>query len=399
VAAYVRPYVYDSTLYMVAGATRRSIRKSTHRDRRLISLKPKQRALGLVLLSYINSPFFLKPGQPVPSSHTNYWESLQMGRTFLELGYCVDVINMHNDRFIPHKHYSFLVSTRHNLHRLAPLLNKDCVKILHCDTAAILFHNAAELRRLWELYQRSYVTLQPRRFEMPTRSLEYADYVVCLGNEFTLNTYRYANKPIYPIPISTSVLYDWPEQKSFEACRKHFLWFGSGGLVHKGLDLVLEAFAAMPEYHLTICGPVQCEEDFEQAFHKELYRTPNIHTIGWIDINSPEFKEITDRCVGLIYPSCSEGQNGGVVTCLHAGLIPIISYESGVDAENFGVILRTCTVEEIKTSIQMIASLPVENLKARARQAWEYARTHHTRERFIEEYRKVAIKIVSGEKE
>ena len=35
-------------------------------------------------------------------------------------------------------------------------------------------------------------------------------------------------------------------------------------MVHKGLDLVLEAFAGMPEYHLTVCGPVAKEKDFER---------------------------------------------------------------------------------------------------------------------------------------
>ena len=124
------------------------------------------------------------------------------------------------------------------------------------------------------------------------------------GNEFTLNTYSYANKPIYRVPISTTVLYSWPEEKDFEACRKRFLWLGSGGLVRKGLDLVLDAFAEMPEYDLTVCGPIQRERDFEKAYYKELYQTPNIHTVGWVDIASPEFIEITNNCIGLIYPSC-----------------------------------------------------------------------------------------------
>ena len=37
-------------------------------------------------------------------------------------------------------------------------------------------------------------------------------------------------------------------------------------MVHKGLDLVLEAFVAMPEYHLTVCGKVSSEKDFEDAY-------------------------------------------------------------------------------------------------------------------------------------
>jgi glycosyltransferase involved in cell wall biosynthesis len=389
------PRLYSFAPYIVAVDTLRVVQRVARNDRRVITLKPEKPIQRNVLLSYINQPFFLKPGEPIPNSHTNFWESYQIAKTFLELGYQVDVISQNNRRFIPQKNYDFFVSTRHNLERLAPLLNKDCVKILHCDTADILFHDAAETRRVWELQQRKGVSLFPRRFEMPTQPLENADCAVCLGNEFTLNTYRYGRKPVYRLPISTPVLYPWPEGKDFNACRHHFLWFASGGLVHKGLDLVLDAFAEMPDYHLTICGPVQHEKEFEQVYYKELYQTPNIHTVGWVDIASPRFTEITRGCIGLIYPSCSEGQSGAVVTCLHAGLIPVVSYESGVDINDFGLILRSCSIEEIKNDIYQISSLPTPELERMACQAWEYARANHTKERFAEAYRQIILKIIA----
>jgi glycosyltransferase involved in cell wall biosynthesis len=231
---------------------------------------------------------------------------------------------------------------------------------------------------------------------MPNWGIEHADYATVLGNEFTLNTYRYANKPMFRVPISTPVVYPWPAEKDFETCRKQFLWFGSSGMVHKGLDLVLEAFLEMPEYHLTVCGPVQEEKDFEEAFYKELYQTPNIHILGWIDIGSPEFIEITKNCVGLVYPSCSEGGGGSVISCMHAGVIPIVSYESSVDVDDFGVILKNCSIAKIKDSVRMIAGLSAEELHLMSRKAWEHARANHTRERFAAEYRKVIEKIITA---
>ena len=71
-------------------------------------------------------------------------------------------------------------------------------------------------------------------------------------------------------------------------------------MVHKGLDLVLEAFAGMPEYHLTVCGPVASEKDFERGYNQELYHTPNIHTFGWIDVDSPKFINLAAQCVGIV---------------------------------------------------------------------------------------------------
>lgn len=356
--------------------------------RRIVSLQPNRPAVGNVLISYILKPFLLKPGEPIPTSHTHYWECLQMAKTFLEMGYCVDVIRFDNDVFLPRKDYAFFIETRWNLQRSAPYLSKDCIKIFHADTAHLLFHNAAEANRILALQQRRGVTLMPRRFEAPNKAIEHADCAIVLGNEFTLSTYRYTQKPLYRVPISSQVTYPCPEEKDFEACRKHFLWFGSGGLVHKGLDLLLDAFAQMPDYHLTICGPINKEEDFVKEFYKELYQTPNIHTVGWVDLDSQNFINILNSCIGIVYPSCSEGGGGCVINCMHAGLIPLVSYEASVDvSDDYGVIFKECSIEEIKSSIQMISSLPAQKLKQMARNSWEFARANHTRERFAQVYK------------
>jgi glycosyltransferase involved in cell wall biosynthesis len=361
--------------------------------RQIISLQPNIPAIGNVLISYVVKPFILKPDDPIFNCHTQNWECLQMAKTFLEMGYCVDVIRFDNDVFIPKKPYVFFIETRFNLQRSIPYLNSDCIKIYHADSAHILFHNAAEARRLLELQQRRGITLTARRCEPANYALENADCVFILGNEFTANTYKYANKPIHYIPISTPVLYPWNEEKNFEKCRHNFLFFSSSGLVHKGLDLILDAFAELPEYNLTVCAPVGKEEDFQKAYSKELYQTPNIRTLGWIDISSQDFQKIADSCVGIINPSCSEGGGGAVITCMHAGLIPIASYESSVDVYDFGIILSNSSVEEIKANVRKIANLPAHQLEEMARKAWEYARANHTREIFANVYRNKILEI------
>jgi glycosyltransferase involved in cell wall biosynthesis len=383
-------------LYVMAREVEKILKQIKSLDRGVISLEPEKPSQGNVLLSYITAPFLLKPGQQVSNAHTHDWDSLQVAKTFLDLGYHVDVIRWDNYTFMPIKDYAFFIDARMNLERVARLLNRDCVKIMHIDTAHWLFHMTAQHQRLLALQQRRGITLPLRKTVAPNRAIEAADCAIIFGNEFTISTYCYANKPIYRVPHSTAALYPWPEGKDFEACRKQFLWFGSGGLVHKGLDLVLEAFAEMPEYRLAVCGPIHRERDFEKAFYRELYRMPNIHTIGWVDISGPEFLEVTNSCVGLIYSSCSEGASGGVVTCLHAGLIPIISYESGIDIDDFGFLLKDCSIENIKESIRMVANLPAQKLRERARQAWEFARANYTREKFADEYRKIVTDIIAS---
>jgi glycosyltransferase involved in cell wall biosynthesis len=335
----------------------------------------------------------------MPPGHQAEWKCLQIVRTFLEMGYTVDLISWTNDRFIPQKSYSVFVDVRHNMERLAPRLNADCVKIQHIDLCHMLYNNYAEARRLLELQQRKGVTLPPRRFELPNLAIEYADCATINGGEFGINTFLYAKKPIYRVPQVSTSLYPSPERKDFEACRNNYLWLGSSGFVRKGLDLVLDAFSAMPNFHLTVCGPIGAEKDFERAYYKELYETPNIRAIGWIDTTSPQFLEIANTCVGLVYTSCAEVQCGSVVTCLHAGLIPVISYEADVDVHEFGLILKDCSIQEIQNAIRTVSSRRNQELRAMAMKAWKYARAHHTQERFAVKYRQVIEAILAARRE
>lgn len=362
-----------------------------HED--IVSLKPENECKGNVLLSLWIEPFLVRDSEAISNTHAHNWRSLQVARTFLDLGYDVDVVDYRNGTFIPEKKYTFFVAFRTNFERIAGLLNNDCIKIVHLDTAHWLFNNSASFRRGLSLQQRKGVTLTGLRIVETNMAIECADYATVSGNQFTIGTYSYSKKPIFRIPYPTCAVYPWSEEKNYEACRNNFLWFGSSGFVHKGLDLVLDVFAEIADCHLYVCGPIQSEKDFEQAYYKELYQTPNIHTLGWVDIDSPEFIEITNKCVGLIYPSCSEGGGGSAITCMQAGVIPIVSYESSVDVEDFGIILKESSLEEIKAAIQMITRLSAEKLGSMSRKAWEFATANHTREKYAEEFRQVIDRI------
>jgi glycosyltransferase involved in cell wall biosynthesis len=232
---------------------------------------------------------------------------------------------------------------------------------------------------------------------MANKAIEKCDYATVLGNSFTINTYSYAGKLIFPLPIPTPFLFDRLSDKNFASCRKNFLWFGSEGLVHKGLDLALEAFCQLPEFSLIVCGPLDKEPDFVEAYYKELYQTPNITAVGWIDIKSDAFRRIIDNCVGLIYPSCSEGQAGAVITCMQAGLIPVVSYESGVDVNDYGVLLQESSVEEIIKTVTALSRRTISDLQGMAERAQFYCRVNHVGENYLKENKKIIKKILELE--
>lgn len=374
---------------------RKLVRRARRVEERVVTLEPEGTSRGRVLFSYILDPFCLPPGREVSHDHTHDWESLEMARAFVERGYTVDAIHWTNLSFEPQHEYAVFVDPRLNMERLAPRLGAGCVKILHAETGHWTFHNEAQRRRLAGLAARRGLVLPPYKLIEENRAAEHADALTILGNEFTAGTYAFAGKPMVRVPISSPYLYPFPEGKDFEACRRRFLWFGSGGLVHKGLDLVLEAFAGLPGHHLTVCGPIARERDFELAFWRELYETPNIDTVGWVDVAGPAFRALAASTLGLVYPSCSEGGGGSAINCMHAGLVPVLSYEASVDvAPEYGRILEESSVAGVRRAVKELSARPAGELEAMARASWRHAREHHTREGFAAGYRRALDRIL-----
>jgi len=358
-----------------------------------LAATPGTEAKGNVLLSYILAPFLLKPGQAISTTHNNHLESVLIARTFQDLGYAVDVIDFRNDEFVPEKDYVFFVSARTHLESISKKLNKNCITIAHLETAHFLFNNAAAYARALDMQQRRGVTSTSIRIVEHNRAIEYCDYAAVLGGEFCMATYRYAGKPMFRLPVPTMCTYPLNPDKDFEACRNRFLWFGSFGFVHKGLDLTLEAFAQTPHLELTICGRFDREKDFTRIYHTELYETSNIHPEGWVDVAGSQFLDLADQCIAVVFPSCSESESCSVLTCMQAGLIPVVTREAGIDVQDFGILLKDASVGAIQGAVERLAKLPASHLKEMSRKAWEYTRDHHSAEKYTRDYRAMIANI------
>ncbi len=390
----LEPAFLASEIRRVSAKLRRRLLKV---ENRTATLSPEGTPRGDVLLSYIIDPFLLRPGGAVPYSHTHFWETATIAETFVDLGYRVDAISWTNAGFLPRREYDFLIDPRLNLERLAPLLPEETVKVLHTDTAHYTFNNPAQEARRRALAERRGTTIPPVKMLPENRAAETADVITHLGNDFTRETYRFAGKPTFRIPISVPFTYDWMADKDFDAVRRRYLWFGSGGLVHKGLDLALEAFAGLPDFHLTVCGPVRREKYFEREYFRELYETPSIRTYGWIDVGRPEFLELARSTLGLVYPSCAEGGGSSALTCLHAGLVPVVTRETSIDLDpSYGVELGGTTVEEIRDAVRELSGRDAETLREMARNAWSFARERHTKDTFRAGFRSFAERLVDG---
>lgn len=359
----------------------------------IVSLYTHKNRKGVVLLSFLNGPFTLSPREYFTDPHSNYWVVMEIARLLLKRGYDVDCINWDNAQFIPKKKYVACIDLHRNLERLHSFLGKDCIKIMHLESSYVSSLNAAEQTRLEALRKRKGAVLTSKRSMENSDNPEYADFLAGYGNETTRDTYRAFNKKVTPIPVPTMEIYDFPENKDFSAARKHFLWFGGGGAILKGLDLVVEAFASLPHLQLSIIGPAAFEKEFEELYAKELalpnitrYGRPRINEKGENLVDGKDIREIYDQCGAIIFLSASEGGGGATVQAMQAGLYPIVTPNTSIDERAPSTIMEDLSIENIKKVVEDFSNLPQEEVARRAKDSWTFAREHHTKEAFTKAY-------------
>jgi glycosyltransferase involved in cell wall biosynthesis len=359
----------------------------------VVHISARGKKKGYVLLSYLTSPFTMSPGRGHTDPHASYWECQEIARLISERGYAVNVIDWQNTTFIPKKKYAAVIDIQKSLERLSPFLHPSCKKVMHVVSAYGPFQNQAENTRLTELKNRRGIELIARRVEAETNNPAFADYMEGFGNARIHSTYSKFNKSIFPIHESVSMTFDFPADKNFAQAKRNFMWFGGGGAIHKGLDLVLEAFASTPDLELHIVGPVSVEKDFMEAYKKEL-SLPNIHlhgrpkfnTEGVMMIGDRPFVDLANECGALIYLSCSEGTSGAVVQAMHAGLYPMITPETGIDEKAPSTIIQSPSVISITAAIRSFASLSENEVASKTKTAWLFARSFYSKEEFTRTY-------------
>ena len=333
-----------------------------------------------VLISYITKPF----RKGIDITHTSSAEVLEIAKIFRSLGYNVDAADYDYDGFIDYSKYSVVFGFGEPLiNSFYSNLQNRLVRIYYGTGMHISVQNNNSLKRIGEVYNKKGVWLldSGRIVEKAwAPQTNIVDAMILLGNEEVSETYkRFFNKDIFLIPPSYYNLYDYKEiieVKNFTKAKRNFLWFGSSGLIHKGLDLILEVFKNLPTLQLHVCGPIDDEPGFKTAYHNELYDTSNIHTHGFVKIDSPLFERLLKECAFVVYPSCSEGGGVSILNAIgNGGLIPILSKEASIDIDDFGISIENISSEAVQNAIEKALMLPVEEIKTRSSKAGEKINT------------------------
>ena len=348
-----------------------------------------------VLISYITAPFIKR----ADFSHSNNAECLEIAKIFHNRGYQVDIIRYNTD----FKNIKFENNCYDIVFGLEPNFLKAIEKfkprktIYYATGAHYSFQNSAEEQRLLDLEKRKGLLLKPRRFVSPHESASFADAVICFGNEWTKDTYKNRCKKIELIRISAYSFFPFNEiknEKKWIEAHNNFLWFGSVGAVHKGLDLLLDIFKKHQDLHLYVCGNVSAEKDFFSLYADEFKKYENIHLIGWINPDSKKFKEIVILCAFNILPSCSEGMSGSVATGMHSGLIPMVSKETGINIGESGILFESNNLDAIEEKIVETSKMSTEWIRKKSSESFIYAKNNFTIENFSEDFENALNKIL-----
>jgi len=126
-----------------------------------------------------------------------------------------------------------------------------------------------------------------------------ADGILGIGNAATRQTYA-AFERVQMVNGTTlrDAAFDWCP-KDYDQGRRHFAFFSGGGNLHKGLDLVLEAFSQLDQ-HLWIS--TRLDADFKKLYRTILTGRPNIHTLGWVQPRSGPFYQMMHTCSFCLLP-------------------------------------------------------------------------------------------------
>ena len=325
--------------------------------------------------------------------HSNATESYIAGETLSKLGYNVDILHW-QEAYKTEFYSKYDVVYGKNLRNA--IFSKAKV-IPYSGGAALKNANKQSVERAYEFYKKAQVPALSSLCNTLSISRMFTYANIILGNNVTKDSFIIdgleKEQNLYNIEAFYFDTYNIDlSRKDFKEARKHFLWWGSRGSIHKGLDLVIDVFKERKDLTLHICGFNQSETEFLEFYKEELTnKIPNIINHGFVNMESDLFKEIMNKCAALIFPSISEGGSPASLNVMaNGGLIPIVSKNSGIDIEQYGFMLERLNIKTINLMIDKLLALnedEIINLSTRVK--------NETRERYtIENYRNNLLKIL-----
>ncbi|MGG4675700.1 glycosyltransferase [Providencia sp. Me1] len=318
--------------------------------------EPKKR----ILFSYTLDALF-KPIDEISFS-TNRQECLILLNTFISEGYIVDFIDCKNWNWFSSFEYDIVFGFGH------PYRNAKVKpygkRILYCTEQHPLFSYEEEKKRIDYLFLRHAIKWKIERSLTYYQNDDYLDVekLVVLSDfskEYLLekNIITDPSKIFVINPTGIAPLNNFTPQK----CKVNddIIWLGSRGIVHKGLDILIDAFIKSDfECNLHICGVTLA--DIKKL--KKIVNCDRVIFHGRVAINSDYFLNIIERSNFIISLSCSESCSTSILTGMRHGLIPIITSATSVNIGDNGFILNDYNVDSVTRKLNEINNINKNNV-------------------------------------
>ena len=338
-----------------------------------------------VLMCHLPEAF---TGKVLPKYHSNFTECYTIAKCFDSLGYSVDCVSR-TKTDIDYSQYDIVFGINGNAFMGAFSADEKAkpLKIFYSVGAETFFnYRVTALRNRdfhdrhgkWMLSANRYVPGDVRAYYEANLS----DAVICLGDEYVFSHFvaedelndKYRWLPAFFFPTVKPCV-----EKDFAQCRKNILWFGSSGMVHKGLDIAVDFAVAHPDYTLHICGGSRQETDFWNFYIPVIKANKNIHLHGFVDIESEKYAQILSQCGILLNPSISEGGAVSVLNVIGNGaLLPVYSEATGIALSEVGVCVPNVTYKEFEEALLQLESMSVDEFEQKALAAHTLVKDNYT---------------------
>ena len=222
------------------------------------------------------------------------------------------------------------------------------------------------------------------------KGIKAADYILCMGNIGTYNSYIKYGVPKDKIKLLN---YGLPHIKNqrihLDNKQRNYLYLTSEIGLRKGFDIIYSIFTnpkiSKQKFHLNIIG-LPTNKYYSQKLKRLRHLLGNKVTYhGWIDSQLPLYKQIIKKSDFIILPSLEEGQVGSVLDCLSFGVVPLISKNCGIDFMPLGALDISTTSENNLNLLNKTLSLSQPEIIHLKHKTLEYyLEFHHNFEERLE---------------
>lgn len=352
-----------------------------------------------VLISYLS----LKGVDLTKVTHAAYLHYIQILHYFISRGYCIDTCFCLDEKAI-----SYLKNRRYDvIFGFGKAFEAFCSKTNIPNRILFIMENNPEV--VCTKYRERIAYFKTRHPKLQTRKdhkrneyfnkdiFSYAQkclHMSSLFNAQSLIPYFDEVKTINANAIFNNI-YEFKDEEVLTwipSSKKNFLWFGSRGFIHKGVDLLLDTFRELPDFHIDFFG---LDDKEKSLFHK--LRTDNSTDCGHVNVQSVDFiNNVVKKHCFLIFPSCSEGMSTSVCTCMAHGIIPIVTQESGLNPHPSIIELEGYRVEYLKNVIVKVSSLPNEKILEMRHLAYVYSRENFSLKHFDDQFSNIMDEMLTN---